>query len=97
MPFLINQGRPSSKYFTLAVVGKIPKQGDEVLCKNHRKKNETRAVVRGHFRYLWAQIPDSFCLLNYGMNSLKLKTALENSFPEFRNREEVVFLLLEEV
>ena len=97
--FIINQGRPLSRYFTIAVAhpGYSPEIGKRVLCRNMKTNSQTLAVCRDYFTFEWIHIPDSFCLLQYGINSLKLKTALEDSFPEFREKDQVRFLLLEEI
>ena len=97
-PFVINQGRPSSRYFAVAVAypGHSPVIGSTVVCRNVKTKTEVKAVCRDYFTYEWIHLPDSFCLLQYGLNSLKLKKALEDNFPEFRDKPEVRFLLLEQ-
>ena len=97
-PFIIDQGRPSSRYFTVAVAhpGHSPKIGRTVICRNAKTNTEVKAVCRAYFTFEWIEIPDSFCLLQYGLNSLKLKTALEENFPEFRDKDQVRFLLLEQ-
>lgn len=97
-PITINQGRPQSKYFTLAYPGKINFEMDqEFICINPKTKSETRARYHGYFRYLWSEMPDSFCLLHYGIPTHKLKSALENAFPEFRSCIKITFLLLEDM
>ena len=99
-PFIIHQGRPAkSKYFVAAMAypGDSPPVGNTVVCRNPKTAKETTAICHGHFTYEWIRIPDSFCQLNYGVNSFKLKTALEENFPEFRDKELVRFLLLEEI
>jgi len=97
--FVINQGRPSSRYFVVATAfpGSSPEIGKRVVCRNLKANSQTIAVCRDYYTFEWIKIPDSFCLLHYGINSLKLKTVLENSFPEFREKEQVRFLLLEEI
>ncbi len=98
-PFIINQGRPASRYFTIAVShpGGSPAIGRRVVCRNLKDNTQVKAICLDYFTFLWAEVPESFCLLNYGVNSLKLKNALEDKFPDFRGKDYVRFLLLEAI
>lgn len=96
---IIYQGKPQSRYFVVpvAIPEKSPRIGSRVTSINPRTKETISAVCRDYFTYPWDQVPDSFCLLNYGISRDKLRLALEEKFPDFRGKEQVRFLMLETV
>ena len=93
----IHRGRPRSNYFVLPVAmpGHSPGIGSDVVSINPRTREKIRARCHDYFTYLWEELPDSFCLLNYGIPRDKLRLALEEKFPEFRGKDIVRFLMLE--
>ncbi len=94
----IYRGRPRSNYFVLPVVpGQSPGIGSEVVSINPRTREKVQTICRDYFTYLWKDIPNSFCLLNYGITKAKLRQALEEKFPEFRGTEQFRFLMLEAI
>lgn len=93
----IYRGRPRSNYFVLpvAIPGQSPQIGSDVVAINPRTNEKIQARCHDYFTYLWDELPDSFCLLNYGITKGKLRVALEEKFPEFRGKNMVRFLMLE--
>lgn len=93
----IYRGRPRSNYFVLPVAmpGHSPGIGSDVVAINPRTSEKIRARCHDYFTYPWKELPDSFCLLHYGITKGKLRVALEEKFPEFRGKEMVRFLMLE--
>lgn len=94
---IITQGKPQSSYFYIVQPPGIEiEHGAEIKCVNPKTNEETVAILTDKFTYPWIQVPDSFCLLNYGCNTLTVKNKIEESYPELKNRPEVRFLLLRE-
>lgn len=94
----INQGRPRSSYFSIIQTPDVEIGcGEELSCKNPRNQEETKAMVIDKFTFVWGQVPDSFCLLNYGWPAAELKAQIETKFPKMKEDPEVRFLLLKEI
>jgi hypothetical protein len=98
-PFTVNQGRPISRFFTIAIPypGSAPAFGTQVICRNRKNNTQITAVCRDYFTYHWKELPNSFCKLQYGVETSRLREELEKKFPEFQGKEQVRFLLLEEI
>lgn len=94
----INQGRPRSSYFvafnppdtTVAI-------DEEIVCIHPRNNEKTKAICVDLFTQVWDQLPDSFCLLQYGCIARDLRTAIETTYPDVKTSTEVRFLLLREI
>lgn len=94
----INQGRPHSSYFVAFNPPDTPVAiNEEIVCMHPKTKEQTRAVCVEYFTQPWAQLPDSFCLLQYGSIARDLREAVESKYPESKNTELVRFLLLREI
>ena len=94
----IDQGRPSSSYFVAFNPPATPVTIDEeIVCLNPKTNHQTKAICVQHFTYTWDQLPDSFCLLQYGSIAQELRVAIENKYPESKNDAVVRFLLLREI
>jgi len=94
----ITQGRPRSSYFVAFRPPQIKVAIDEeIVCHNPRTQVRTKAVCVEHFTYLWSDIPDSFCILQYGSIASELRTAFEKKYPESKQAVSVQFLLLKEI
>ena len=94
---IINQGKPNSGFFAVAQPGNSTVGiGDEVECRHPKTGQKTTGVCADSWTLLWAKVPDSFCILTYGINAQSLKNALETSFPDFRGSESVKFLLIKQ-
>lgn len=100
---IIHQGKSARKYFVIARPypsdPKEIKPGETLLLRHPRSQNEcTVEVSKTHWwQFLWADVPDSFCLLNFGINTAELRQQLEANYLEFKNSEYVKFWLVEEV
>lgn len=91
----IAQGRPSSSYFyVVQPPGVQVAIGETIKCVNPTNNEETTAVCHDKYTYPWTQVPDNFCLLNYGKNAQEIKTKIEEKYPELKNTPEVRFLFL---
>lgn len=95
---IINQGRPASAYFCVAYPNDIetPDKGEEVKCVHPRTNKTTKGIYVDRFTWLWIDIPDSFCLLNFGINAAGLRKALSDAKPEFRDQEQIRLLIIQE-
>jgi hypothetical protein len=94
---IIYQGKPESSYFYIVQPpGMEINRGEEIKCINPKSNAETVGVVTDKFTYQWTQVPDSFCLLNYGCNTLTVKKGIESIYPELQNQPDVRFLLIRE-
>jgi len=92
---IIYQGKPESTYFyVVQPPGLEIKRGEEIKCINPKSKQETVGILTDKFTYRWTQVPDSFCLSNYGANTLTVKNKIEETYPELQNQPAVQFLLL---
>lgn len=92
---IISQGRAYSPYFCVTV--KVEEQfteGEEIRCTNPRTGKSINGVFAGQFTWLWAEIPDSFCLLNFGMNAADYRLALTEAKPEFRDIERIKIVII---
>ena len=99
---IIHQGKPGRKYFLIVrPYPTDPKQvtpGDKLLLRHPRTGAEHTVAVsdRHWWVWQWTDVPDSFCLLNFGISSIDLKTYLEQTHLEFRGLKEVKFMMVEE-
>lgn len=94
----INRFKP--KHFVLPDV--FPKVeyvvGQRFHCKNHKTGEYVEAeYTGGMYNEPWEKYPDSFCLTNFDLPTHKLKSALENNFPQLRNIERMRFLIMREI
>ena len=95
---VIPQGRPKSSYFVaFQPPGFSVKIEEEIVCINPRSNEQTKAVCVECFTQLWAQLPDSWCLLNYGRIASDLREEIENKYPESKQSATVRFLMLREI
>lgn len=93
----IQQGRPRSSYFWIVQPPDIKvNTGEEISCVNPTTKEETKAICTDKFTQPWHQVPDSFCLLNYGWNTAEIKEKMEEKYPELKNETVVRFILMKE-
>lgn len=94
----ITQGRPRSSYFVAFNPPDSPVAIDEeIICHNPRTQEQTHAVCVEYFTQCWSQLPDSFCLLNYGRIARELREEIETKYPGTANSATVRFLLLREI
>ena len=95
---VINQGKPNSNHFTILqpVPGGAVQVGDDVKCVDPRTKSETLGRCIARWTFKWTEVPDSFCILTYGVDSLQLKRAVEKR-KNFQNKDEISFLLIKEM
>lgn len=102
----INQGLPSQKFFMLAqphngnngrisISKEIPKPVYEL--KNPKTGQTAKAELYDYFVWELHEVPDSWCLLAYGLNSAKLVPLLMQQYPEFQTQTQVEFLLLKKL
>lgn len=92
---IINQGRANSPYFCVTVkVDELFTEGEEIRCTNPRTGKSITGVYAGQFTYNWSDIPDSFCLLNFGMNAADYRRALSEAKPEFRDTERIKIVII---
>ncbi len=95
---VIPQGRPQSSYFVaFNPPGVSVKIDEEIVCVNPRTQQETNAVCVEYFTQSWDQLPDSFCLLQYGRIAAELRQEIENKYPESTKSATIRFLLLREI
>lgn len=93
----INQGKPASDYFLIAVPqGSAISSGDEVECTHPVTGVKTLATCEAIINEEWFRIPDWVCLVAYGVNSATLKKALDNRFPAYRYNTMCKMLVLKE-
>jgi len=95
---IIHQGKPKSGYFTILqpVPGGAVEIGDNIKCVDPKTKAETFGQCVARWRLNWTDVPDSFCLLTYGVKAIDLKKAIEKR-KNFKNKDEISFLLIEEL
>lgn len=94
---IIPQGKPTSGHFVVAFPPNKAKPVNEtVVCKHPTTGKETTGKCVAVFHEQWEHVPDSFSLLTYGVTASKLREGLEKSFPDFRDQQEVIFLLIKE-
>lgn len=94
---IIYQGKPESSYFYIVQPPGIEiERGEEIKCINPKSQQETLGILTDKFTYQWTQVPDSFCLLNYGASTLTVKNKIQKTYPELLNHLEVRFLLIRE-
>ena len=92
---VINQGRAYSPYFCVTVKTDEPfTDGEEIRCTNPRTGKATIGVFVDQFTWTWTEIPDSFCLLNFGMNAADYRRALSEAKPEFRDTERIKIVII---
>lgn len=95
---VIPQGRPRSSYFVAFLPPGVSVEiEEEIVCANPRTSEQTAAVCVQYFTQPWSQIPDSWCLLNYGRIARELRQEIENKYPESKNSATVRFLMLREI
>jgi len=94
----INQGRPKSSYFVAFQPPGVSVQiEEEIVCVNPRTNEQTTAVCVEYFTQSWSQLPDSWCLLNYGRIARELREEIENKYPDTKNSATIRFLMLREL
>jgi len=95
---VIHQGKPKSNHFTILqpVPGGAVQIGDNIKCVDPKSKKETFGQCVARWSLNWADVPDSFCLLTYGVNAANLKKAIEKH-KNFQNKDEISFLLIKEM
>jgi len=93
---IISQGKPSSPYFCIAypMDGDGFEPGEEVKCIHPRTNKVTTGIYVDRFTWSWHAIPDSFCLLQFGMNAADYRRALCEAKPEFRDQEQIRILMI---
>lgn len=99
---IIHQGKPGRKYFLIIRPLPDPRNiriGDTVMLRHPRSQNECTVKISGThwWDWLWVEIPDSFSLLNFGVDSKTLKETYESIHLEFRGVERVRLMMVEEV
>jgi hypothetical protein len=50
-----------------------------------------------YFTQPWEQLPDSWCLLNYGRIARELREEIEKKYPGTKNSATIRFLMLREI
>jgi len=92
---VISQGRPKSSYFVaFQPPGVFVEIEEEIVCVNPRTKEETAAVCVSYFTEPWEKLPDSWCLLNYGIVARELREEIEKKYPETKKDATIRFLML---
>jgi hypothetical protein len=95
---VINQGRAKSPYFVAFQPPDVSVEiEEEIVCVNPRNNEQTTAVCVQYFTQPWSQIPDSWCLLNYGRIARELRAEIENKYPETKKSATIRFLMLREI
>lgn len=95
---IIPQGKPTPGYFIIAYPPNKPKPYNEtIVCKHPKSGVETIGKCVAVFSELWNTIPDSLCLIAYGICAKELRDKLAESFPDFRDKDEINFLLIKEL
>jgi len=95
---VIPQGRPKPSYFVAFLPPGISvKIDEEIVCQNPRTNETTPAVCVEYFTQTWDQLPDSFCLLQYGRIARELREEIEIKYPESKQSATIRFLLLREI
>jgi len=67
--------------------------GAMVCCTDPRSGKTIEAECIDHWTFLWAELPDSFCMGAYGADALTIYKYLKQK-PEFSNAEYVRFCKL---
>jgi len=94
---VITQGRPKSSYFVaFQPPGVSVEIEEEIVCVNPRTNEQTTAICVQYFTQPWSQLPDSWCLLQYGRIARELRDEIENKYPESKQSATVRFLMLRE-
>jgi len=95
---VIPQGRPKSSYFVAFLPpGFSVEIEEEIVCVNPRTNEQTTAVCVQYFTQPWEQLPDNWCLLNYGRIARELRAEIENKYPDSKKSANVRFLMLREI
>lgn len=93
----IKQGKPRHPYFVLAwPTSKPVRMGDHITCRDPKSGEVTQGVCKGVYTEKWTDVPDSWCLLTYGVKAQVLKVALEKKFKAHHRQDSVKFLLIRE-
>ena len=94
---VIPQGRPKSSYFVaFEPPGISVAIEEEIVCTNPRTQEKTTAVCVNYFTETWEQLPDSWCLLNYGRIARELREEIEKKYPDTKKSASIRFLMLRE-
>jgi len=94
----ISQGRPKSSYFVAFQPPDVHVEiEEEIVCINPRTNDQTLAICVQYFTQPWSDLPDSWCLLNYGRITRELRDEIENKYPETKNSATIRFLMLREI
>jgi len=106
MTLTIDQGIPAQKYFMIALphkgnnerVSLDPSKPKTVYeMKNPRSGEKTKAELNSYYVWDLYDIPESWCLLSYGIGSEKLVPLLIEKYPELNSNPKVEFLVLKKL
>lgn len=94
----IYQGRAFKKPYFLVADTEPPRAviGDPVLCINPRSGEQIKGEVMARYSFNWDRDPmEGLLLLEYGVTSATLRSALSDKDPAFQ-KEEISFLIIKE-